>query len=308
MPQVEYCLDLRELISIDELSQTHATGQPPARELLSALAPQGCQRIYLGSSFCPQALIGARTFNEQLIAAARECGLHITLSLPIPSQRWLAPLQQEALDLLQLGEDVIDELAANDFGMLEWACSLSVERAGSGPLPFGVVLGRLLNKDTRDPRDPHYPWQPAAPKIIQRGPQRESYLDRLLTTFSYWNIQLQEYRCPLAGLELDPFCEQLFLHEMPPQLIAALNGPLCCMSAGQICEYASLGLREEHMFRPNAPCAHQCQGTCVRYRGASGVEFAKLGRAVFFQPQWQCMPRGVQLYRQLLSPLGEVRR
>lgn len=309
MPHVEYCLDLRELISADELAQAQpAAGEHPAQALIDALGPQGCQRIYLGSSLCPQALIGARALNEGLIALARERGLHVTLSLPIPSQRWLAPQQDEVLALLQLGEGVVDELVANDFSMLEWASALAVERAGAGPLPFGVVLGRLMSKDARDPRDPEYPWQPAAPKLVQRSQQGESYLDRMLATFSYWSDELHGYRCPLVGLELDPFCQELLLHDLPPQLTAALNGPLCYMSAGQICEYASLGLPEERMFRPNSPCARQCQGTCVRYLGASGVEFAKLGRAVFFQPQWQCVPRGVQTYRQLLSPLGEVRK
>lgn len=177
-----------------------------------------------------------------------------------------------------------------------------------GAVHFGVVLGRLMSKDTRDPRDPEYPWQPAAPKMLQSSWGGESYLSRMLATFSYWNSELQEYRCPLVGIELDPFCAELLLHELPEQLTAAINGPLCYMSAGQICEYASLGLPEERMFRPNSPCARQCKGSCVRYRGASGIEFAKLGRAVFFQPQWQCVPRGVHGYRQLLSPLGEVRK
>ena len=308
MPNVEYCLDLRELISADELAQAQPGDPHPAAALLEALAPQGCTRIYLGSSFCPQALIGARPLNEALIALARERGLHVTLSLPIPSQRWLAPQQEEALALLELGEGVIDELAANDFSMLEWASMLAVERAGVGELPLGVVLGRLMSKDTRDPRDPEYPWQPAAPKMLQSSWGGESYLSRMLATFSYWNSELQEYRCPLVGIELDPFCAEPLLHELPEQLTAAINGPLCYMSTGQICEFASLGLPEERMFRPNSPCARQCKGSCVRYRGASGVEFAKLGRAVFFQPQWQCVPRGVHSYRQLLSPLGEVRK
>lgn len=308
MPNVEYCLDLRELISADELAQAQSGGEHPVLALVGALAPQGCSRIYLGSSFCPQALIGARALNEELIVLCRERGMRATLSLPIPSQRWLAPQQEEVLTLLELGEGVVDELVANDFSMLEWACSLAVERAGSGELPFGVVLGRLMSKDARDPRDPDYPWRPAAPKMLQRSRGGESYLDRMTATFSYWSDELQEYRCPLAGIELDPFCAELLLHELPENLSVALNGPLCYMSAGQICEYASLGLPEERMFRPNSSCARQCQGTCVRYLGASGIEFAKLGRAVFFQPQWQCVPRGVRTYRQLLSPLGEVRK
>ena len=316
MPYAQHCLDLRELVTIGELPQVHAQATAVAA-LLDAPALQGCRRAYIGSSFCSQALLGSRALNEATIELCRKRGLRVTLSLPIPSQRWLERMQSEALELLDLGAGVIDEVVANDLGTLLWTCDLAANRpnradraaANNGDeLPLGVVIGRLLNKDQRDPRDPNQPWIPYEPNLLQQGLDGTSYLDRLLSTCSSWDESEGTYRCPVCGIELDPTHEQLLLHDLPPHLTATIDGPTCYMSTGQICEFASLGLDDEQLFRPNAPCAHQCESAAIRYTGTSGIEFAKLGRTVYFMPNWECEPQGVDAYRQLVSPLWEVRR
>lgn len=315
MPNIDLCLDLRELINLGALAQDQ---EAAINAFLDASAFADAHRLYVGSSFCAQALLHSRGLIEAALKVCRDRGMSATLSVPIAAQDNLARQMGEVQQLLELGEGVIDEVIANDHGMLGWLCNaaagatitggaLQGTRQSEQPQSFSVVVGRLLSKDPRDPRDPEYPWLPYEPALLQAGLDGGSFFDRLLSTWSFWDEEHAEYRCPIAGLELDPTHEVFLLGNLPSQITPAINGPLCYMSTGQICEYASMGLPDERLFRPNNPCAHQCTDNAIRYQGASGVEFAKLGRMVCFRPEWQCAPQGVDRYRQLVTPLWEVR-
>ena len=310
---IDYCLDLREFISLDELSRNEI---PSLEAWLDTPLLAKSTRIYIGSSFCPQALFHSASLIEAVVGLCNARGLKATFSLPIATQYNLKQLSSKAKSLIALGQGVIDEVVANDLGTLEWLCALSKstriqtqESTAGESLPrFSVGLGRLLSKDTRDPRDAEYSWTPYQPAALQQDWEGTTHLDKLLVTFSYWDEQEEAYWSPVSSIELDPTHATIELYGLPAYLTPVLNGPTCYMSTGQICEYASVGLGDESLFRPNAPCAHQCTEHAIRYRGSSGVEFAKLGRTVYFLPDWECAVTGVGSYRQLISPLWEMRR
>lgn len=302
---IEYCLDLRELITLADLAQDQGVA---IRALLDTPGLSGSKRIYLGSSFCPQSLERSLPLIEAAANVCRELGMRMTLALPIPAQRFLE--QQDALvqELLAQHADVIDELIANDLGTLA-QLSERIHNAPQGDPCSGIalVIGRLLCKDVRDPRNADVSWARRTPTYLAPGYEGESALQQLIATCSYWSVEHERYENAIAGIELDSICAELDLSALPQGLLPVLNGPLCYMSTGQICEYASIGLPAQKAFRPNGACGSQCVKTCLRYRGASGVEFFKIGRSVFFETPWQAELLGVSRYRQLVSPLKEVR-
>ena len=304
-PSIDYCLDLRELITLADLAQDQGTA---IRTLLDTPALCASKRIYIGSSFCPQSLEHSLPLIDAAADVCHELDARLTLSLPIPAQRFLK--HQDALVnlLLQRHAGIIDEIIANDLGTL----TLLSERIHNAPQgdPFNdvtLVVGRLLCKDVRDPRNDDVSWGRRIPAYLVPGYEGENALQQLIATCSYWSDEHERYENAISGIELDPICVELDLSALPQGLLPVLNGPLCYMSTGQICEYASIGLPAQKAFRPNSACSTQCAKTSWRYCGASGVEFHKIGRSVFFQAPWQTDLQGVARYRQLISPLKEVR-
>ena len=286
-PVAEPCLDVCELVSLGE-TPAETLGQLGWQLERPELA--GAERIYVGSNFCPQALFASTELISASVAFARAAGMQVTLSLPIFAQRFIA----EGLDYLdaclRVGEETIDEVTVNDFGML---AHLSL--AGYG---VGINIGRLLNKDTRDPRDPYYPHMPYVPNSVRKGPDGRSFLQANILAFSSFD--------QVRGVEFDPTHDALDLSQLDARLTPAVHGPLCYMSTGQICEYASIGRPDAKSYRANDACALQCTRTASRYYGESEVEFYKLGRTVYFDAP-DVSVSGVESYRQLHAVLAERR-
>ena len=303
-PATEYCLDLRELIDLDGFAQD------PAAILLALLdAPSfsECRRLYVGSSFCPQSLFHSRFFLDSVLGLCRKRSFRATLSVPIPAQRFLERQSAFVENLLAEYCDVIDEVVVNDLGTLARLSTLIHNAEEASPYSgLGLVIGRLLNKDARDPRCDELSFARRMPNILQPGYGAQSMLRRMIATSSFWSEEHERYENALVGVEFDSVCEQLDLTQLPQGLLPALNANLCYMSTGQICEFASIGLAAQASFRPNAACAGQCAKTCVAYTGASGVEFFKLGRSIFFEPRWQTELLGATSQRCIVSVLKEV--
>ncbi len=306
-PRIEYCLDLRELITLADLAQD----QDQASVVSAFLDTPGLdssRRLYAGSSFCPQALEHSLPLIDAAAAVCRERGMRMTLSLPIPAQRFLEQQDELLAKLLQQHAGVIDELVVNDLGTLvHLSEQIHNAREGEPLFGMGLVVGRLLCKDARDPRNAAISWTCRTPGYLEPDANGQNSLQQLIATCSYWSDEHERYENALCGVELDPISEQLDLSALPEGLCPVLCGPLCYMSTGQICEFASIGLPAERAFWPNSACGAQCAKTCLRYRGASGVEFFKIGRSMFFEAPWQTQLVGASEYRQLVSPLKEVR-
>ena len=277
------CLNLCELpLGLDD-AQT--CGEYIARLWAGDEPPE---RIYLGSSFCPQLVFSLSEWQvAELAAWLQEWGGRLTLTLPIATEATNDSLRAHAESLVRAASGVVDEVTVNDFGsFMHWGQLAQ----GGGPR---MNIGRLLNRDPRDPRDPEYPHVRWTPALIDADWRGWSNLDRLLQTQ------------PVAGVEFDPTHDEIELSALPGGLTAAVHGPLCYMSTGQICEYASIERGLEEKFRPNAACSLECQRNAIAYEGASGVEFLKLGRSVYYRaPQPRVL--GIESYRSVYTPLWEV--
>ena len=182
----------------------------------------------------------------------------------------------------------LDEITVNDLGMF-----MDVGRLVDEGMPFGLNLGRLFNRDLRDPRDPGRHARALTPALIRRSWDERSNLDRLRATW------------PIRCIEFDPTNAVLDLTALPDDIEAAVYGPLCYMSTAQICEFASIGVPDEQRFRPNMPCKRQCLRTACAYRGASGCELFKLGRTVYFEAG-RIEVEGAHVLRRILEPTKEV--
>lgn len=246
--------------------------------------PYRPQRVYLGSSFCARSFLRMRERDvADLAALCRARGIPLTLVLPVFSEGTLDEGLARVGRVLEAAGGAIDELTVNDPGMLA--------RWGGGPL--AVNLGRLFSKDPRDPRVALAPDAPCRPALLRRSWDGASALGRLRATW------------PVAGAEFDPVARRLDLSQLPEGLEPAVYGPLCYMSCAQVCEFAGIGVPVERRFRAGAPCAEQCLRAAVEYRGASGVPFLKLGRAVYYRRP-DCEVAGVARVRRVLEPLEEV--
>ena len=272
----------------------------------NANASGGPRRVYLGSSFCPQMLLALTPAHVSNIAGAcSERGISITLALPIATERNLDAVNEHVLRLIEASSGTIDELTVNDLGAFShWGAAVE-----SG-LPVVLNIGRLMNKDPRDPRDPVYQHLTHVPQLLESSWRGDSMIDRLAATY------------PVRGIELDVTNDVIDLSALPYDVEAAVHGPCCYMSTAQICEFASIGVAQGEKFRPNSVCALQCQKNAILYCGASGVEFLKLGRTVYFDPAKPVgygdvsdaldtpgetpLVVGAHNYRRVFAPLVEV--
>ena len=284
-------------LSLCEIAPTWKSAQEASERIeklteLDSFADAEPERVYIGSSFCPQLF---ELFNESRTAMLAEwCAgndVNITLVTPIATERSIESCESNIERLVETCGGVIDEVTANDFGMLDFLAELADRVAPETPLRINV--GRLMSKDTRDPRDTAYDKTPHVPRLLERDWRGWRNLDRLAQTW------------PISGIELDPTHAQLDLSSLPDDMTVALYGPLCYMSTGQICEFASIGKETDRKFRPNDSCQLQCQRTALRYRGASGTMFHKIGRSVFFERP-DCKVAGASNYRFVFAPLKEV--
>lgn len=302
-PQAQPCLDLCELSSMGDTSQQAHTA---LEAFLARDELQGCTRVYVGSSFCPQVLFSARPLFNTVVAHARERKLSVTLTLPIIAQRFWKNAQDGIRTLLEAGSGVVDEVTVNDLGMLDFIDQLA-ESSAAGTNSLRINMGRCLSKDTREPRDPTYPYQPYMPKLLWRDGNASSNLDRLRATWSRWREQESRYTCRIAGIELDRTHAQLDLSLVPAGVTVALHGTPSYLSTGQICEYAAIGRSDEQAFRPNSRCSNQCQHGFTTYHNVDGVDFHKIGRTVYFDaPEPVIIADSTLNLRLLHTPLKEV--
>ncbi len=265
-PQVVHALGLTDALGVHNVR--HALGD--------LLASGRYRRVYLGSDFCgryfAQQPVGLFT---QILDACEAAGLPATLVLPIPSQRELDGVLARLDELLGGYGSVIDELTCNDLGMLAW-CTERCDRR--------LNVGRLLNRDVREPREPGFVQLTGRPDLLARDPAR---------AFP---------GCRVDGYEFDPVHQVLDLSDAPQGAVCALHADWCYASTGKICEAASVGFPAERKFRPSAPCTLACLHCTLEHRPRGGAPaYFKHGRTVYYrQPGAHCV--GVASYR-LVHPV-----
>ena len=103
-----------------------------------------CSRIYLGSYYCDHYFLQTSVSRyTDVICFAREREIKITLVIPPLFETNLEKGISLAEKLISEGRDLIDEVTINDWGMLQYFSKVSNVK---------INMGRLLQKDNRDPR------------------------------------------------------------------------------------------------------------------------------------------------------------
>lgn len=234
------------------------------------------ERIYIGSYFCAQYFLKLEDeLVEDLVNYAMKTGIKITLVVPIISQKNLEEAQKKLKGYCQYFDTCLDEITVNDYGMLVYIHQT---------FEVGLNMGRLFMKDYRDPRYPDYFKLPLEPKIFT----------------NYLNHIIDKYQ--VDTMEFDPTHEVIDFSKKPKNIRIAIHTPFCYMTVGQICEYASINKEIEKKFRPNQPCAKECQETIIRYDLKDGREWVRIGRAIYFENN-EYQIKGLNKYRVIYFPL-----
>lgn len=237
---------------------------------------ENIQRIYIGSYFCAQYFLHMKEeLVESIVQYAKKKGIRITLVIPIIPQKDLGAVLKKIEGYCGYFDDCMDEITVNDYGMLAYIHE---------NYEVGLNMGRLFMKDYRDPRYQAYYEKTLQPKIFTK------YLVRIL----------EQYQ--IDGMEFDPTHKEIDFSKKPKGIQIGIHTPYCYMTVGQICEYASINKEMDKKFRPNQPCAKECQDTIIRYDLQDEREWIRVGRAVYFENK-ECQVGGLSKCRIIHYPV-----
>ncbi len=211
-------------------------------------------RIYFGSYFCSRYFLNIN-FYKSFVKRLKEEKISATLVIPVFTENDLNSAKQIIDDIVLCECGYIDEITVNDEGMLNY-----VKKMYKG---IRVNIGRLLFKEARDVRVTEY--------------DRQTHVIGNSTSFIADNtdgvIEIDE-----VGSEI-VFCDD--------NLIAKKTGvhyPLCFVTTGNICKYASIHLDIEKKFRPNSKCRLECQKIYEQTTETMKdkiFDFYRIGRTVY---------------------------
>lgn len=207
---------------------------------LSSKKGQLIERIYLGSSFCSQYFLQLSDY-EQVFKFCAERGIHITLTLPVFTEKNIGLGKKKIATICKAASEIIDEITVNDIGMLSQFQSNRQYR---------INLGRLFFKDSRDCRVPEYTKRAVSPMLL-------SQLNN-----DYW----KSLRFSLV--ELDPtnkIIDTSYIEKTNTNI--GVHLPYCYMTTGNICKFASIHRDVEQKFRPNIQCGMECAHVSDIYSG-----------------------------------------
>lgn len=243
------------------------------------------ERIYVGSSFCSQYFLHFSGYKE-LFQYCKSRQIHVTITVPVISEKDLENGKKKISCLYKEGEEIVDEFTVNDIGMLYYI---------QNNYNKNINLGRLFFKDPRDCRIPSYINSTVAPAML-------SYLGNL-----------QYHATHVTGIELDSISKQLNLTQVEYKNISiSIHAPLCYMTTGNICKFASIHYQPDKKYRPNMHCQMECLHVMDFYsdhvqQTDCDTVLIRIGRTLYFEND---IPRtiGHSFQRIIYFPIKEWRR
>lgn len=234
-----------------------------------------CERIYTGTSFCGKYFLHmSDNTMEELLKICKEKNIHMTLVIPVFSEGDLERGKKKIAQLIEQGKDIIDEVTANDVGILSY---LKYE------FPIAINTGRLFMKDYRDPRYTEYYQIPWKPKMFT------DYFQKLLADYG------------IKGCEFDLTHQFIDFSGVPENIIPAIHIPYTYQTVGRICEYASISKEISKKYRVNDRCEQNCTENLIKYSVSDGeMEYVRFGRTVYFK-----QPESNQTERNTLDSLSK---
>ena len=212
----------------------------------------GSDRFYIGSCFCEKYFLKSvgRSQNEICrYAAEQRCGISVVV--PVPSDRWSAPVRESLAGLIRL-QPSVDEVVVNDYAMLSFAEEL---RAVS-ERPFRITAGRLFFKNYRDPR---YEEQQQSRTVCFFPPMLRGKVD---------------------AAELDLCSADMDVSSVPEEIELHIHYPFTYVTCTKYCEFASGAAPDTEKFRTDMRCGLKCMDAVVQ-SDADGAGLLHLGKGVY---------------------------
>ena len=201
---------------------------------------QPIKRLYMGSSFCSQYYIKMFGY-EQILKYCAEQGIHVTLTIPVFSEKDICLGKRKTDEICRKGVGIIDEITVNDIGMLSYL---------QNKQQYHFNLGRLFFKDPRDCRMPDYTKKTVSPMLLSQ------------LTDDYWES------FNISFVELDPtnaIVDTSCIEKTDINI--GLHLPYCYMTTGNICKFASIHKDVKYKFRSNLQCEMECVHISDIYSG-----------------------------------------
>lgn len=239
------CLNLCDILSPAAV-QTDFFSQLPNTEVGT------CERIYVGSYFCSQYFL-KRNMWDCIIPVANKLQLPVTIVVPVVSERDISEAKTLIQKLLNDYPAIIDEITVNDYGMYRFLLS---------HYTIKINIGRLFFKDPRDFRIPEHTRQDVLPAFFT------------CQVFSPLSDRLGCYEIDLTNNTV----------VIPDGISVGVHQPLCCVTSGFICKYASIHKSIQMKFRPNCRCSAECSHITEHYYTGlctSKDGMYRIGRAVY---------------------------
>lgn len=237
------------------------------------------ERIYIGSYFCGNYFLHIKLEDIKTLLSHYKDKIRVTLVIPMFSQHHLEQGKRKLSYILENSKNVIDEITVNDYGMLSYI---------RNTYDIKINLGRLFMKDYRDPRYGEYFQQVLKPKIFT------NYLAELCRKYG------------IEGMEFDPTHQVIDFSKAPKNISIGIHTPLCYLTTGQICEFASIPKKTELKYRPNTSCQKECQSCHLTYVDDENLTWYRWGRAIYFKNEEVCI-QGVDTIREIRFPLEKVK-
>ncbi|MCM1060668.1 MAG: hypothetical protein NC452_10270 [Eubacterium sp.] len=252
---------------------------------ISLKKSQPIERIYLGSSFCSQYFLGMSNY-EYMFSFCAEKGLHITLTVPVFTEKDISLGKKKIEEICKKSMDTIDEITVNDLGMLSY---FRIKQ------PYRINLGRLFFKDPRDCRCPNFTKEMVSPMLL-------SHL-----TDDYWRfLGIGLVELDTTNLVINTTCIENI------DVDVGLHMPYCYMTTGNICKFASIHQDVQHKFRPNQQCGMECAHIFDSYSGhiaqtACNPSLIRYGRTLYFEVESVKLV-GKEASRVIYFPINEWRK
>lgn len=212
------------------------------------------EQVYFGSYFCSQYFL-EMTFCKAFISYIKTKAIGLTLVIPIFSENDLYDAKMMIDKILTYEDHYIREVTVNDIGMLYYIRNHYKN--------IKVNMGRLFFKYPRDFR------------VLE--------FTKNITASIDVNIAAGSELCN-GIFEIDETNDALEL--VTSKVKTGIHYPLCYMTTGNICKFASIHVPLEKKFRPNSKCHKECQRIIECYRENSNYgtcNVYRIGRTVYFE-------------------------
>lgn len=249
-------------------------------KIFSKIPANKYTRLYVGSYYCDHYYLNLPISSYiDVIDYARKNKLKVTVVIPQLFEKSLHEGLERTNKLLAIGNDVVDEVTINDWGMSLYY-----------PKEHGVKvnMGRVLQKDNRDPRYKDFFEKEHIHRCFSKD-----YIE--------WLVEER-----ISGIELDCTNKEITIPDIENSDIQiAVHTPWTYLSMGSICVYASTTKPDNKKFRFADKCNCECNLGIIKMNCPSDIVLYRYGRSIQFLNE-NCNVKSNKIIRFIYSPFYEL--